>query len=73
MMDMDQRFDRIDNASYVVFLDDKSIHTVEDIQLYDNMILILTESGYLFNDMDVFTVEEMVDVEEKVEELIKNS
>lgn len=73
MMDMDQRFDRIDNVPYVVFLDDKSIHTVEDIQLYDNMILILTESGYLFNDMDVFTVEEMVDVEEKVEELIKNS
>lgn len=73
MMDMDQRFDRIDSAPYVVFLDDKSIHTVEDIQLYDNMILILTESGYLFNDMDVFTIEEMVDVEEKVEELIKNS
>jgi hypothetical protein len=73
MMDIDDRFYRIAKTPYVVFIDDKSIHEVENIEVFDNTILIETNTGFLFNDMDVFTVEEMVDVENKLEELINNA
>lgn len=70
MMDIDERFYRIDSAPYVVFIDDKTIHEVESIEVFENTILIETNTGWLFNDMDVFTLEEMVYVEEKIEELL---
>lgn len=73
MMDIDERFYRIDAAPYIVFPDDKSIHVVESIEIVGDTILIETNTGWLFNDMDVFTVEEMVDVENKVEELVNNA
>jgi hypothetical protein len=54
-----------------VFPDDKTIHTVESIEVIGDTILIETNTGWLFNDMDVFTVEEMVDIENKLEDLLK--
>lgn len=70
-MTIEDRFYRIDAAPYVVFPDDKSIHVVESIEVIGDTILVETNTGFLFNDMDVFTVEEMVDVENKIEELLK--
>lgn len=71
MISIEDRYYRIDAAPYVVFPDDKTIHTVESIEVIGDTILIETNTGWLFNDMDVFTVEEMVDVEHKIEELLK--
>lgn len=70
-MNIEDRYYRIDAAPYVVFPDDKSIHVVESIEIIGDTILVETNTGFLFNDMDVFTVEEMVDVENKIEELLK--
>lgn len=70
-MTIEDRYYRIDAAPYVVFPDDKSIHVVESIEVIGDTILVETNTGFLFNDMDVFTVEEMVDVENKIEELLK--
>lgn len=70
-MTIEDRYYRIDATPYVVFPDDKSIHVVESIEIVGDTILIETDTGFMFNDMDVFTVEEMVDVETKIEELLK--
>jgi hypothetical protein len=70
-MNIEERYYRIDSAPYVVFPDDKTIHVVESIEVFENTILIETDTGWLFNDMDVFTVEEMVDIENKLEDLLK--
>jgi hypothetical protein len=70
-MSIEERYYRIDSAPYVVFPDDKTIHTVESIEVIGDTILIETNAGWLFNDMDVFTVEEMVDIENKLEDLLK--
>ena len=70
-MTIEERYDRIDSAPYVVFPDDKTIHMVESIEVFENVILIETNTGWLFNDFDVFTVEEMVDIENKLEDLLK--
>ena len=70
-MTIEERYDRIDSTQYIVFPDDKTIHTVERIEVFSNTILVETDTGWLFNDMDVFTIDEMVDVENKLEELLK--
>jgi len=70
-MNLEERYNRIGNTTHVVFPDDKTIHVIEDIKHIDDMLLIETSSGLLFNDMDVFTVHEMVDVENKIKELLK--
>ena len=70
-MSIEERYYRIDSAPYVVFPDDKTLHTVESIEVIGDTILIETNTGWLFNDMDVFTVEEMVDIENKLEDLLK--
>ena len=70
-MTIEERYDRIDSTQYIVFPDDKTIHTVERIEVFENTILIETDNGWLFSDMDVFTIDEMVDVENKLEELLK--
>ena len=70
-MTIEERYDRIDSTPYVVFPDNKTIHTIENIEVFENTILVETDTGWLFNDMDVFTVDEMVDVENKLEELLK--
>jgi hypothetical protein len=70
-MTIEERYYRIDSAPYIVFPDDKTIHTVENIEVFSNTILVETDTGWLFNDMDVFTIDEMVDVENKLEELLK--
>lgn len=71
MISIEERYYRIDSAPYIIFPDDKTIHEVESIEVIGDTILIETNTGWLFNDMDVFTVEEMVDVEHKIEELLK--
>lgn len=71
MISIEERYYRIDSAPYIIFPDDKTIHEVESIEVIGDTILIETNTGWLFNDMDVFTVEEMVDVENKIEELLK--
>jgi hypothetical protein len=70
-MTIEERYYRIDSAPYIVFPDDRTIHTVENIEVFSNTILVETDTGWLFNDMDVFTIDEMVDVENKLEELLK--
>ena len=70
-MTIEDRYYRIDSAPYIIFPDDKTIHEVESIEVIGDTILVETNTGFLFNDMDVFTVEEMVDVENKIEELLK--
>lgn len=70
-MTIEERYYRIDSAPYIVFPDDRTIHTVENIEVFSNTILVETDAGWLFNDMDVFTIDEMVDVENKLEELLK--
>ena len=70
-MDIKERYDRMDLATYVVFPDDKTIHVVDHIEVIEDFILIETDTGFFFNDMDVFTIHEMVDIEYKIEELLR--
>ena len=70
-MDIKERYNRMDLATHVVFPDDKTIHVVDHIEVIEDFILIETDTGFFFNDMDVFTIHEMVDIEYKIKELLR--
>lgn len=72
-MNINQRLDRINSTSHLVFLDDSSIHKIEGFEIYDQDIFIETDTGFLFQDLDVLTLEEAHDIEIKVQALLKES
>lgn len=72
-MNINQRLDRINGTSHLVFLDDSSIHKIEGFEIYDQNIFIETDAGFLFQDLDVLTLEEAYDIEIKVQALLNES
>jgi hypothetical protein len=69
-MNIDQRLSRISNTSHLVFLDDLSIHKIDSFEILDDNIFIETNTGFLFQDLDVFTLEEAHAIELKVKQLL---
>lgn len=69
-MNIDQRLARISNTSHLVFLDDLSIHKIDSFEILDDNIFIETNTGFLFRDVDVFTLEEAHVIELKVKQLL---
>jgi hypothetical protein len=70
-MTLEERVERMESTTHVVFPDDKSIHVIEGVEIFGNDVYIETDTGFLFGDLDVFTVHEMVEVEQKIEDLLK--
>ena len=72
-MNIDARVERILSTSHLVFLDDSSIHKIDDFEIYDQNIFIETDTGFLFQDLDVLTLEEAYDVEVKIKALLEEA
>lgn len=72
-MNIDARVERILSTSHLVFLDDSSIHKIDDFEIYDQNIFIETDTGFLFQDLDVLTLEEAYDVEVKIKALLEET
>lgn len=72
-MNIDARVDRILSTSHLVFLDDSSIHKIDDFEIYDQNIFIETDTGFLFQDLDVLTLEEAYEVEVKIKALLEET
>lgn len=70
-MNIDARVERILSTSHLVFLEDSTIHKVDGFEVYDQMVFIETDTGFLFQDLDVLTLEEAHDVELKVKALLE--
>ena len=70
-MNIDQRIERITNTSHLIFLDNSSIHKIDSFEIHDQNIFIETDTGFLFQDLDVLTLEEAHDIEIKVKALLE--
>jgi|688.fasta_scaffold1159760_2 hypothetical protein len=66
-MSTQQRINRINKASHVVWLEDSSIHLVADHLIMDNKVWVETQGGLLFLDEDILTLEEACDIERQLE------
>ena len=75
MMNTQQRMDRILATSKIIYLEDMTIHEVVMAEIIGDIICVDTCTGLLFQDLDVFTLDEACDAERfinKIKELLYN-
>ncbi len=75
MMNTRQRMDRILTTSKIIYLEDMTIHEVVDVEVVGDIVFVNTGTGLLFQDLDVFTLDEACDAERfvnKIKELLYN-
>lgn len=64
ILDMHDRIMRILDTTHIVMLEDSTVHEVLDVvPLGDDILFVETVSGLMFQDLDVFTLEEAADME----------
>ena len=72
MMDMHDRITRVLDTTHVVRIEDSIVYKVLDIvPLGDDVLFVETVSGLLFQDLDVFTLEEAANMERQFSEVCK--
>ena len=72
MMDMQDRIMRVLDTTHVVRIEDSTVYKVLDIvPLGDDVLFVETVSGLLFQDLDVFTLEEAANMERRFSEVRK--
>lgn len=75
IMNTQQRMDRISSTSKIIYLEDMTIHEVGEVKLIGEDVFVSTGTGLLFQDLDVFTLDEACDAERfvnKIKELLYN-
>lgn len=63
MLSYEERIDRILDASHIVRIEDSTIHVVDSVERLGSVIFVNTGTGLLFQDLDVFTLQEACDAE----------
>jgi|TARA_R100000231_G_C5283234_1_gene152259 Zn-finger protein len=63
MLNLQQRWDRVNNTTHIIHTDDFSIHKVGNIQSLKDCVLVHTEGNLTYIDTDVFTLDEIYQAE----------
>lgn len=71
-MTLNERVLRIENTSHIVRVEDSTVYRVSGVEVLDReTVFVNTESGLLFQDLDVFTLEEAAHVERLIQRMKK--
>ena len=68
-MDIQQRVNRILNTSKIIYIEDMSIHNILNVECVGDNVYVNTGTGLLFQDSDIFTLEEACDAERYVNKI----
>ena len=69
MISFEERIKRIQNQSKIVYLEDMTIHEVASVNQIGNYVIVTTAAGLSFQDVDIFTLDEICDAERAVNKL----
>ena len=67
MLNLQQRYDRVNNSTPLIYIGDFSVHTVRSIQSLRDCVLVHTEGNLTYMDTDLFTLSELYQAEKEVE------
>ena len=73
-MAIQQRIDRIKSTTHIVRIEDSTIYVVAGVEVLGSVVFVDTSGGLLFQDLDVFTLEEAAEAERflnKIKKLLK--
>ena len=62
-LDLQQRWNRVNDTTHIIYYDDMSIHKVDYIQSLKDCVLVHTEGSLIYQDTDVFTLDEIYHAE----------
>lgn len=71
-MNIQDRLNRVAGTSHIVYVNDMSVHVVHSIDLSGDLIFVTATDGMVFQDTDVFTLEEASNMERQVLKLYKD-
>jgi predicted phosphatase len=71
MISFEERIARIQNQSKIVYLDDMTIHKVEAVTKIGEHVFVTTSGGMMFQDVDIFTLDEIYAAETAINKLKK--
>ena len=63
MLNLQQRWARVNNTTHIILTDDFSVHKVGHIQSLKDCVLVHTEGNHTFIDTDCFTLNEIYHAE----------
>lgn len=72
ILSIEERIARIQNQSKIVYLEDMTIHEVDSVTHLGNCVFVTTGGGFMFQDVDVFTLDEICEAETAINKLKKH-
>ena len=63
LISFQERKQRILNTSHVILVGDSTVYRVDSVEQVGNIVFVNTDGGLLFQDLDVFTLEEACNAE----------
>lgn len=63
LISFEERIDRISETTHIVYIEDMTVHQVSSVEQLGKVVFVNTGTGLLFQDLDVFTLEEACDAE----------
>lgn len=67
MLNLQQRYDRVNNSTPLIYIGDFSVHTVRSIQSLKDCVIVYTKGNKVYQDTDLFTLSELYQAEKEVE------
>ena len=69
MLNLQQRYDRVNDSTHIILYDDMNVHKVSHITSLKDCVLVYTEGNKVYQDTDLFTLSEIYQAEKEVESL----
>lgn len=69
MISFEQRINRLQDQSKIIYLEDMTIHQVDAVTQIGDHVFVTTEAGMMFQDVDVFTLDEIYSAEHAINKL----
>lgn len=71
MISFEKRMNRLKDQSKIVYLEDMTIHQVDSINRIGDHVFVTTSGGMMFQDVDIFTLDEIYTAETAINNLKK--
>ena len=69
VLNLQQRYDRVNNSTICIYTGDFSVHSVRSITSLKDCVLVHTEGDNVYQDSDIFNLDELYHAEKGVESL----
>ena len=69
MLNLQQRYDRVNDSTHIILYDDMTVHKVSHITSLKDCVLVHTEGNLTYIDTDIFILSEIYQAEKEVESL----